>query len=336
MCFGFVLWQAVYLVTFIIEKESVLIVINAALAGVYLLHAFSARRVHYFMQLFISCGIAIFAHTVIHQILLGPTFGFQYMYLAAVPIVFYMNYVRKKKVRSSVNFALGILGVFVVTEVITTLVDYPIFSISRGSWRLMALFNMFVAFAMDITFLSMFVWQATKDNGTLRTQNSDLMVSANIDTLTGLRNRRSVEAHLNRAFAQARGEGKDFTLFMCDIDNFKRVNDTYGHDCGDLVLKNVANIFVKELRPEDVVFRWGGEEILVLIYGGEFCAAKVAERCRSAIEESEVHYKDQTIKVTITIGGATYFQGSTKDKLIEKADANLYKGKNNGKNQVVM
>lgn len=170
----------------------------------------------------------------------------------------------------------------------------------------------------------------------LQDKNEDLEMTANIDALTGLRNRHNIEACIDKTFKLAKGHGADFSFLMCDIDNFKKVNDTYGHDCGDKILKNVASIIKGEIRSADTAFRWGGEEILVIINAKEHIAKAVAERCRKSIEESSVLYDGKEIKVTITIGGASYYQGATRDSMVNKADDNLYKGKKNGKNQVVM
>jgi len=187
-----------------------------------------------------------------------------------------------------------------------------------------------------MSFMAILVNRVRNDTGVLKDKNSNLEISANLDTLTGLMNRRSLKEYLSKAFDNARGKGQDFSILMCDIDDFKKVNDTYGHECGDLVLKNIAQLLKGETRPEDVVFRWGGEEMLILIAGNKYSAEKIAERCRLSVENSEVMWKGISVKVTITIGGASYFQGADEKVLMDRADGNLYKGKNNGKNQVVM
>ncbi|MBR1404571.1 MAG: GGDEF domain-containing protein [Treponema sp.] len=158
---------------------------------------------------------------------------------------------------------------------------------------------------------------------------------ADYDALTLLHNRRSMKTHISNVMKQAeKGEGT-FTLLMCDLDNFKRVNDTFGHDCGDLILKTVANIISCDVKKDDMVFRYGGEEILVMVLADPEITGRVAERIRSDVANEKITYNDKNVGITITIGVAGYKPNATVDELIKIADDKLYFGKNNGKNQVV-
>ena len=102
----------------------------------------------------------------------------------------------------------------------------------------------------------------------------------NYDTLTHLLNRRCLDNYLECAYKQAKTGKSPFCLLMVDIDDFKKVNDTYGHDCGDAVLKEVSSRILAGVRDTDTVFRWGGEEILVLLRADEDGATQTAERIR--------------------------------------------------------
>jgi len=157
----------------------------------------------------------------------------------------------------------------------------------------------------------------------------------NYDTLTHLLNRRSMGNYLKAAKEQAETGAATFCIMMLDIDDFKKVNDTYGHDCGDEVLKFVAGIVSNGVRKQDNVFRWGGEEILVLINANEKDAVEIAEKIRAEIETQIVHYKDNEVSVTATIGISAYASGKNIHELTEDADKKLYYGKRHGKNQVV-
>lgn len=158
---------------------------------------------------------------------------------------------------------------------------------------------------------------------------------ADYDTLTLLHNRRSMNSHISSVLKQAEKGDGTFTLLMCDLDNFKHINDTYGHDCGDLILKTVANIISCDVHKDDVVFRYGGEEILIMVRADKDVTKKVAERIRSDIEKEKISYNDSDVKITVTIGVAGWKPNTTVAELIKIADNNLYVGKNNGKNQVV-
>lgn len=158
----------------------------------------------------------------------------------------------------------------------------------------------------------------------------------NYDTLTHLLNRKSMDNYLQVAYKQAKTHQAPFCLLLIDIDKFKHINDTYGHDCGDEVLKSVAQIISMGVKQNDNVFRWGGEEILVLLRADGERAVSVAERIRNDIQNSPINYRGEvSIFVTITIGVSQYTNGSTIQQMMDDADAKLYYGKRNGRNQVV-
>jgi len=164
----------------------------------------------------------------------------------------------------------------------------------------------------------------------------ELEKHVNYDTLTHLLNRRSMDKYLNIAYKQAEKGGSNFCLLMVDIDDFKHVNDTYGHDCGDEVLKSVARVVTTGVKKDDYVFRWGGEEILILLVTEKETAKGVAERMRKEIARDPIPYKtDVMVSVTVTIGLASYEEGKSISDMMEEADAKLYYGKRHGKNQVV-
>lgn len=158
---------------------------------------------------------------------------------------------------------------------------------------------------------------------------------ANTDELTGLINRRSLTALINREAARALRTQAPMSLVLCDIDYFKRINDTYGHAAGDHVLTNVANLLQGALREYDVVARWGGEEFLLLLPNTDMIEAlKVAERLREVVACSHLSFEAQTIPVTMTLGVAVLGDENWHGTLA-RADEALYRGKNQGRNCVV-
>ena len=159
---------------------------------------------------------------------------------------------------------------------------------------------------------------------------------ANFDTLTHLLNRRSMHNYLQEAYLQAHTGKAPFCLLMADIDDFKRVNDLYGHDCGDEILKYVTQTISTGVKKTDNVFRWGGEEICILLKADEETAVEAAERIRRDIARDFVNYRNTAlVAVTITMGISPYRDGMTIQSMMDEADARLYWGKNHGKNQVV-
>lgn len=159
---------------------------------------------------------------------------------------------------------------------------------------------------------------------------------ANEDDLTGLLSRR---AFLNQSLAAIEDlKNSASTLFIVDIDHFKRINDQYGHACGDLILKRVAVQIKSCLRDSDVVGRVGGEEFAVLLPRVAMERANVvAERLRESIAKMKTHYKDDTVEVTVSIGIAVTTELLYDwEVLYEKADKALYNAKNNGRNLVYL
>lgn len=159
------------------------------------------------------------------------------------------------------------------------------------------------------------------------------------DVLTGLYNRRYLESHFERIARQMVQGGKRISCLMVDIDHFKHVNDTYGHDAGDEVLKEVAGNLKNNLRGFDTAIRFGGEEFVIVMPDcSEKAAAIAAERLRRAVADSpvSVNGQDDPIKITISIGVATEIAGqSSLENLLRRADDALFEAKETGRNRVV-
>ena len=155
------------------------------------------------------------------------------------------------------------------------------------------------------------------------------------DPLTGLKNRRGLHAHYERRIATLRIFEKA-SIIMCDIDHFKHVNDTYGHNAGDEVLKYVADILQSSIRIDDGAFRWGGEEfILLLPHTSLPQAVETAERFRQTIEKSVIRFEDTDIKITMSFGVSEINPELTTEENVEMVDAKLYYAKEHGRNRVV-
>lgn len=172
---------------------------------------------------------------------------------------------------------------------------------------------------------------ADMSNGLLREKNMQLDYLANYDMLTKLCNRRRFAAKLK----QYGLSGKPYCVILGDIDNFKSVNDSYGHECGDVVLSATAGILLKNLPDQAVPCRWGGEEFLILLYGDKTNAAAVMDQIRRLIEENTITYQGKTLRITMTFGIAADDERENPDKLITLADERMYRGKKSGKNRII-
>jgi diguanylate cyclase (GGDEF)-like protein len=178
------------------------------------------------------------------------------------------------------------------------------------------------------------VRERTKD---LELANQKLDLISKTDELTGLPNRRDMNETIANEVGRVQRTHKPFCFIFIDIDHFKNINDTYGHACGDLILKSVAQTVRTLLRKYDVFARYGGEEFLTLLPETDLeGAAVVAERFRKKIEQMTVRYADFTIKVTITLGVSRYDERLGADRSIQMADKALYRGKESGRNQVIV
>lgn len=170
----------------------------------------------------------------------------------------------------------------------------------------------------------------------LERAEQQLLEMAATDHLTGLLNRREGFRRLSEEFARGERSGRPMCVMMLDIDHFKRINDTYGHLTGDLVLKKVALTLKKIVRSSDIVCRFGGEEFLVVLpETTRDDAMGLAERFRRLIEDVKCLSDDQqTIRLTISIGVAERHGDDSDERVIDRADQALYKAKNNGRNRV--
>lgn len=166
---------------------------------------------------------------------------------------------------------------------------------------------------------------------------ADLRRAATYDTLTGILNRRAFLDLAEREVARSRRSGAPYALLVMDIDHFKQVNDTYGHQAGDEVLKAVTATVAGSLRQVDLFGRYGGEEFCILLPDTRRDAARaVAERIRAAISEVEVTHDGTAITTTVSIGVVESTKAAGFDTIVAEADIALYRAKASGRNRVVV
>jgi two-component system, cell cycle response regulator len=169
----------------------------------------------------------------------------------------------------------------------------------------------------------------------LRQRNADLDRMSRTDVLTGLYNRRHLDEELMRQHSHASRHHDPLCVLLLDIDHFKRVNDSYGHSAGDLVLRGFADRLRAELRVGDIVGRWGGEEFLVIMPRTTLTGGfDVAERLRAAIAAQPMAAGDVDIDVSVS-GGCASGIGHSVDALLQIADSCLYRAKASGRNKII-
>lgn len=171
---------------------------------------------------------------------------------------------------------------------------------------------------------------------TLKEKNKRLDLLAKTDQLTGLYNRRYMLDLIEERIRWYHKSSEPFVIAIADIDNYKVINDSHGHECGDLALKAIVQRFSKVIRHNDIVVRWGGEEFLFLLTNTDLHGGVLAmEKVRQAIENTTISCNGLNIKVTLTIGLAEYKDNWEIRDLLRLADECMYKGKKSGKNCLV-
>lgn len=175
----------------------------------------------------------------------------------------------------------------------------------------------------------------THECGRLATQSKSFMQAALTDVLTGLRNRRYFDDALDEYMKEFGLIDRPLGVMILDLDHFKSVNDTYGHDSGDLVLRQVSLTLLQHTRYHDVLARIGGEEFGVLFPNtDEHGLEQLAERIRQAIEAAPVTLDTVPVTITASIGIATWDGRENARALLKRADMHLYRAKANGRNRV--
>lgn len=162
--------------------------------------------------------------------------------------------------------------------------------------------------------------------------------AAATDPLTGIGNRKHLEGRLHAVIAEYQSNSSPAGLLFMDVDHFKQVNDTYGHNTGDNVLRMIAKTIRLAVRATDTVGRWGGEEFLAILYdvGGESALQAAAEKVRTLVEYSRLDVDTAGLAVTISIGATLLLPGDTPERLVQRADELMYQSKQAGRNRVTI
>ncbi|MCR5178288.1 MAG: GGDEF domain-containing protein [Lachnospiraceae bacterium] len=279
--------------------------------------------------------MAVFVTTL----LVGWEAGFSSYLFASVSTSFYFTSVSQKQERPhhALPLVLSLMVMFsYFMDYVIRLYVTPILPPDNPELMILVyIFNNIVSFALMIVFSYLFVWEILNRQRVLAEQNIKLDELAHKDPLTHLLNRRSMNEILNERIEILKRTGRRFTMILGDIDDFKKVNDTFGHEAGDLTLVTVADILRSSVGEEDRICRWGGEEILIMISSSLELGAVTAERIRRNIENNVINYEGSEIHITMTFGIAESIPGYRLEHLIQQADDKLYYGKKHGKNQVV-
>ena len=264
-----------------------------------------------FLEVCLHMGVAICC--------VGWEADFQICLIGICVLLFYAEYVgRSLKLKTVRSFLLAPLSMITyLAALIYTTVREPLYRLPDGLYAGLRIFWCLVVFLIALVILQIFVYVATRSQERLSDE-------AMHDRLTGLPNRYYMAA----VFPEMMKENN--WLAISDLDDFKQVNDTYGHNCGDYILKTVA-VILREMEGVEVC-RWGGEEFLMI---GTEKSVQQLEEARKRIAAYPFEYGGTKIRMTTTIGMAQYRKGHSIDEWINAADQQLYQGKTAGKNRIV-
>lgn len=324
-------------VLFCILRVVPLVLLNIGSVLLYTSCLWAIRRDKDLRKVFYATYLEIIIQSFAATICIGWRFGFPQYVIALVPFGYYMcNALLDSRRRYVIATLLGLVAIasFISCRLLSVYWG-EIYQVDIADWCVQGIyiFNALCNFGFLFLVTVVFLMEVQTAANQLQMQNAILDQMASTDPLTGLYNRRSMHVFLDNA---VEAEGKDpFCLIMCDIDDFKKINDTYGHDAGDTVLKEIARLVQEQIDAGGYACRWGGEELLLIVHGDMEQACRIAEGIRCKVADAVFCQGGQSIRCTITIGVAPYQKGNTIDQTITHADNNLYYGKRNGKNRVV-
>lgn len=273
-------------------------------------------------------------HAVCATIFVGWPFGFALYIVCAVPIPFFINF---KKPYTAYFSSIVMVIVFVVLRGVTSGNSHVIYSLNNvNAETVFYIFNSICSFLLIIAISAIYRASMGFTHLRLKAQNESLSKLATVDPLTELFNRRAMTDFMKQIHEKSRKTGEGYTIVMGDIDDFKKVNDEYGHACGDAALKGVSSIVIDAVPAEGYVCRWGGEEILFVIPSSDLDkGTSVAEEIRSNIENKLFEVNGSKFRITVTFGVCECNGERSYEKAISTADQYLYCGKQHGKNCVV-
>ena len=331
ICLLCVLIHFILFALFILADVTPLIVLNGISIIIYSA-GFILSNNNYFKLVTFIAFFEVSINVLLSCIFVGWDYGFYFYSIALISMAFYCNfkYLKTKFILSGAS-----CGVFFISYFISNNFS-PLYITDKKFEGIIYIINSVICFCIIIVLSHLYSKSSNKTNSNLNEKNQNLQVLANTDPLTGLYNRRNMIKRLSEERDKLASKDSNFALVMIDIDNFKMVNDKYGHICGDYILKKISLIIRNTLRKDDVICRWGGEEILILLPDTCFEAGKyVAEKLRANVDNNIFIFENNSIHLTITAGVCTSNEENSVGSLVQLVDKRLYIGKANGKNCVV-
>lgn len=289
----------------------------------------------YMMPVYISIMLEVFAYSLLATLYVGWDSGSHHFLFSIVPIIVYFGASLFKGAKRWIVVILLVLD-FLTFATIRLIYSEatPMYQLNSVSLQMLNIFINFVMIFSVCFYNYMYIYSSEEMMVNLQKQNKQLSVDAKEDELTNLLNRRGFLPILDSLMHE---EPKHhFCIAFCDVDNFKRINDSYGHDCGDEVLRHITKVIKKEMHGCDIC-RWGGEEFIILMRDYDMnVAIQKMEYLRKTIETNDTVFYNKHISATMTIGVEEYSDTyHDPEDVIKTADERMYYGKQHGKNIVI-
>ncbi len=310
-----------------------LVQLNVLSVVVYLFCMLLCRQ-GYVMPVFISILLEVTIYSILSTYYIGLRCGTYCFLFSIVPIIIYFGcFLFKGKQRVIVVFLLILNFAIFVMLYIRFTTRKPVYDLPVPVMTLLVIFSSFVMAVSTIVYNAIYIYSSEMEVNSLEQENKQLSADAKEDALTSLLNRRGFMPVIEKLMED---KGAHFCVAFCDIDNFKRINDSYGHDAGDEVLRHITAVIRKEMHGCEIC-RWGGEEIIILMKDHDMAVAKEKmEYLRRSIESGPTVFFNKRINATITIGLEEYKKEyEDPEDIIKTADERMYYGKQHGKNILI-
>ena len=287
------------------------------------------------LPVYISVYLEVSVYCIIAVHYIGWVSASYFFLFAIVPIIIYFGcFIFKGRKRLYIVLLLVLNFALYFCLYLRYADAKPLYELSYGIRTTLVIFTTFVMVFSVIFYNTIYIYSSEFEMSSLELKNEQLSADACRDVLTKLLNRRGFLPLVSELMDDKKSN--HFCIAFCDIDNFKRINDSYGHDCGDEVLRHISKTIQKEMPGCDIC-RWGGEEIVILMRDYEFSEAKQKmENLRKCIETNPTVFYNKRISATITIGleeRKTVYNGP--EEIIKTADERMYYGKQHGKNILI-
>ena len=326
--------HAVLLVTMWVSGVMELMKFNVLSVVVYLF-CFILCKLGHIMPVYVSVFLEVTVYSSVATRIAGWRSGSYFFLFSIIPIIIYFGCILFKGSKRWIVFGMLVINFATVVVLYLIYADAaPMQALPDSTRKFLVIFSAFAMVFAVVFYNAIYIYSSESERGSLERKNKQLSLDATEDDLTNLLNRRGFLPVIKSYMSDERT--KHFCIAFCDLDNFKRINDSYGHDCGDEVLRNVTRLLKREMHGCDVC-RWGGEEFIILMRDYDLAVAKEKmEYIRKTIETTPTVFFNKHVSITLTIGVEENKDDYKEpEEIIKVADERMYYGKQHGKNIVI-